>query len=319
LIENALELSIVIPAYNEEESIPELLSWIKRAVSDHVQSYEVILIDDGSSDDTWEVIKQTKLVHPEIKGLRLQRNSGKSAALKAGFVEASGTVVFTMDADLQDSPEEIPEMMRMIREDGFDVVSGWKRKRFDPITKTVPTKLYNWATRKMSGIELNDFNCGLKAYRLEVVKSVDVRGEMHRYIPVLSKWAGFKKIGEKEVQHQERKYGKTKFGMERFMNGFLDLLTVTFVTRFAKSPMHIFGLWGTIMFILGFGLFGYIGGTKLYHLSQGIESKNIAEISHFYIALIAMVIGSQLFLAGFLGELIIRNSNKEEYRIQEKV
>lgn len=313
-----LKLSIVIPAYNEEESIPELLTWIERSVSDTVTDYEVILIDDGSTDETWATIKESKQNHPEVIGIRFQHNSGKSAALKAGFSEARGEVVFTMDADLQDNPEEIPEMMRMIQEEGYDVVSGWKKKRFDPITKTMPTKLYNWATRKMSGIELNDFNCGLKAYRGEVVKSVDVRGEMHRYIPVLSKWAGFKKIGEKEVKHQERKYGTTKFGMERFMNGFLDLLTVTFVTRFAKSPMHIFGLWGTVMFVLGVALFGYIGGTKLYHLSQGIESKNIAEISHFYIALVSMVIGSQLFLAGFLGELIIRNSNKEDYQISDR-
>ncbi len=314
-----MELSIVIPAYNEEESIPELLSWIERSVKDHVSDYEVILIDDGSSDSTWSVIKQSKQKHSEVKGIRFQRNAGKSAALKAGFSEASGDVVVTMDADLQDSPEEIPEMMRMIREEGYDVVSGWKRKRFDPITKTVPTKLYNWATRKMSGIELNDFNCGLKAYRGVVVKSVDVRGEMHRYLPVLSKWAGFKKIGEKEVQHQERKYGKTKFGMERFMNGFLDLLTVTFVTRFAKSPMHLFGLWGTVMFVFGFALFGFIGGTKLYHLYHEIPSKNIADLSQFYIALVVMVIGSQLFLAGFLGELIIRNSNKDDYQISEEV
>jgi len=254
-----------------------------------------------------------------VVGLKLQRNSGKSAALRAGFEAAQGEVVFTMDADLQDSPEEIPEMMRMINEEGYDVVSGWKQKRYDPITKTVPTKLYNWATRKMSGIELNDFNCGLKAYRLPVVKAVDVRGEMHRYIPVLAKWSGFKNIGEKVVQHQERKYGTTKFGMERFMNGFLDLLTVTFVTRFSKSPMHLFGLWGTVMFLLGFGLFSYIGGVKLYHLSVGEVSKNIAEMSHFYIALIAMVLGSQLFLAGFLGELIIRHSDKEDHRVSERV
>jgi hypothetical protein len=224
-----------------------------------------------------------------------------------------------MDADLQDSPEEIPAMMRMIKEEGFDVVSGWKKKRYDPITKTVPTKIYNWATRKMSGIHLHDFNCGLKAYRLPVVKSVDVRGEMHRYIPILAKWSGFKNIGEKVVQHQERKYGSTKFGMERFMNGFLDLLTVTFVTRFSKSPMHLFGLWGTIMVFIGFGLFAYIGGDKLYNLSQGIVSKNIAEMSQFYIALAVMIIGTQLFLAGFLGELLIRNSNKEDFRIADRI
>ncbi len=254
-----------------------------------------------------------------VVGLRFQRNAGKSAALKAGFYEAKGDIVFTMDADLQDSPEEIPEMMRMINEDDYDVVSGWKKKRYDPITKTVPTKLYNWATRKMSGIELNDFNCGLKAYKLPVVKSVDVRGEMHRYIPVLAKWQGFKKIGEKVVQHQERKYGSTKFGMERFMNGFLDLLTVTFVTRFSKSPMHIFGLLGTLLFIVGFGLFAYVGGAKLYNMSQGIFSKNIAEMSQFYIALTVMIMGTQFFLAGFLGELLVRNSNKDDYQIADKI
>ncbi|NND95514.1 MAG: glycosyltransferase family 2 protein, partial [Flavobacteriales bacterium] len=265
-----MDLSIVIPAYNEEQSIPDLLDWIQRSISANVGRYEVIFIDDGSSDGTWEAIQSSKAHHKEVKAIKLQRNSGKSAALKAGFIKASGRVVVTMDADLQDSPEEIPEMMRMIDEDGFDVVSGWKKKRYDPITKTVPTKLYNWATRRMSGIQLHDFNCGLKAYRLPVVKSVDVRGEMHRYIPVLANWAGYKKIGEKVVQHQERKYGTTKFGMERFMNGFLDLLTVTFVTRFSKSPMHLFGLWGTVMFFIGFGIFAYLGGEKLYNLSQGI-------------------------------------------------
>ncbi|NNC83459.1 MAG: glycosyltransferase family 2 protein [Flavobacteriales bacterium] len=314
-----MDLSIVIPAYNEQESIPELLEWIKRSVASVVDGYEVIFIDDGSNDDTWSVICASKQTHPEVKGLRLQRNSGKSAALRAGFKEAQGDIVVTMDADLQDSPEEIPEMMRMIHEDNLDVVSGWKKKRYDPITKTVPTKIYNWATRQMSGIHLHDFNCGLKAYRRPVVKSVDVRGEMHRYIPVLAKWSGYRRIGEKVVQHQERKYGSTKFGMERFMNGFLDLLTVTFVTRFSKSPMHLFGLWGSFWFLIGFGIFAFIAGEKVYNMSQGIVSKNIAEMSQFYIALVVMIIGTQLFLAGFLGELIIRNSNKDDFRIAERV
>lgn len=313
-----MDLSIVIPSYNEEESIPELVDWIHRSLS-AVPEYELIFIDDGSSDRTWQVIRGLAENDAKVKGVRFQKNSGKSAALRAGFAEAQGEVVVTMDADLQDSPEEVPEMMRMIREEGYDVVSGWKQKRYDPITKTLPTKLYNWATRRMSGIHLHDFNCGLKAYRLSVVKSVDVRGEMHRYIPVLAKWAGHKKIGEKVVQHQSRKYGETKFGMERFMNGFLDLLTVTFVTRFSKSPMHLFGLFGTLMFFLGFGIFAYLGGVKLWDMSQGIISKNIADISAFYIALTAMIIGTQFFLAGFLGELITRNSDGDAYQISERV
>jgi len=314
-----LELSIIIPAFNEEESIPELLDWIHRSLKDKVSSYEVIFIDDGSSDASWNVIAGLSKSDLRVRGLRFNWNSGKSAALRAGFDAAKGAVVVTMDADLQDSPEEIPEMMRMIQVDGYDVISGWKKKRYDPITKTVPTKIYNWATRKMSGIELHDFNCGLKAYRLPVVKAVDVRGEMHRYIPVLAKWSGYSKIGEKVVQHQERKFGKTKFGMERFMNGFLDLLTVSFVTRFGKSPMHLFGLFGTLMFLLGFGIFLFLGGMKLYNLSQGIISKNIADMSVFYIALTAMIIGTQFFLAGFIGELITRHSSKEEYEISDEV
>lgn len=314
-----MELSIIIPAFNEEESIPELLDWIHRSLKDKVSSYEVIFIDDGSSDASWNVIAGLSKSDLRVRGLRFNWNSGKSAALRAGFDAAKGAVVVTMDADLQDSPEEIPEMMRMIQVDGYDVISGWKKKRYDPITKTVPTKIYNWATRKMSGIELHDFNCGLKAYRLPVVKAVDVRGEMHRYIPVLAKWSGYSKIGEKVVQHQERKFGKTKFGMERFMNGFLDLLTVSFVTRFGKSPMHLFGLFGTLMFLLGFGIFLFLGGMKLYNLSQGIISKNIADMSVFYIALTAMIIGTQFFLAGFIGELITRHSSKEEYEISDEV
>ena len=314
-----MHLSIIIPAYNEEESLPELVAWIERSLAGKVEEYEVIFIDDGSSDSTWNVIKKLSQEHRRSHGLRFNKNSGKSAALRAGFAEAQGAVVVTMDADLQDSPEEIPEMMRMINEEGYDVISGWKKKRFDPMSKTVPTKVYNWATRKMSGIELHDFNCGLKSYRLPVVKAVDVRGEMHRYIPVLAKWSGYKKIGEKVVQHQERKYGKTKFGMERFMNGFLDLLTVSFVTRFGKSPMHLFGLFGTLMFFLGFGIFAFLGGMKLYNMSQGVISRNIADMSSFYIALTAMIIGTQFFLAGFIGELITRHSSREEFEVSERV
>ncbi len=314
-----MQLSIIIPAYNEEDSIPELVKWIGSALAGKVESYEAIFIDDGSSDNTWRVIQDCAQSDAHVKGLRFSKNNGKSAALRAGFEAATGEVVVTMDSDLQDSPEEIPEMMRMITQDGYDIVSGWKKKRYDPITKTLPTKVYNWATRRMSGIELNDFNCGLKAYRLPVVKAVDVRGEMHRYIPVLAKWAGFKKIGEKVVIHQERKYGTTKFGMERFMNGFLDLITVSFVTRFGKSPMHFFGLFGTLMFIIGFGIFLGLAGMKLYNLSQGVISKNIAEMSVFYIALTTMIIGTQFFLTGFIGELITRHSSNEEYTISERV
>jgi glycosyltransferase involved in cell wall biosynthesis len=314
-----MQLSIIIPAYNEEDSIPELVKWIKRALEGKVDSYEAIFIDDGSSDRTWHAIQECAKVDSRVKGLRFSKNNGKSAAVRAGFEAATGDVVVTMDSDLQDSPEEIPEMMRMINEDGYDIVSGWKKKRYDPITKTLPTKVYNWATRRMSGIELNDFNCGLKAYRLPVVKAVDVRGEMHRYIPVLAKWAGYKKIGEKVVIHQERKYGSTKFGMERFMNGFLDLITVSFVTRFGKSPMHFFGLFGTLMFIIGFGIFLGLAGMKLYNLSQGVISKNIADMSVFYIALTTMIIGTQFFLTGFIGELITRHSSNEEYTISERV
>ncbi len=313
-----MDISIVVPSYNEEESIIELSSWIKKSIEPHGYSYEVLFIDDGSSDATWTKIEESAAQHSQVKGMRLLNNMGKSAALNVGFKKAVGDVVFTMDADLQDSPEEVPEMYRMIKEDGLDIVSGWKKKRHDPLSKTIPTKLYNWATRAMSGIYLHDFNCGLKAYKNEVVKSVDLQGEMHRYIPVLAKWAGYKNIGEKVVQHQERKYGVTKFGMERFINGLLDLLTVTFVTRFGKRPMHFFGALGTIMFFIGLGLFTYIGGVKLYNLSQDMVSKNITEISSFYIALVAMILGVQLFLAGFLGELIVRNK-KSEFPVKEEV
>lgn len=316
-----MDLSIVVPLFNEEESLPELCDWIKRVLSGNELSYELILVDDGSNDGSWGVIEDLKQKHKEIRGVQFRRNYGKSAALHIGFGMATGEVVFTMDADLQDSPEEIPEMRRMIIEDGFDVVSGWKKKRYDPfLRKKVPTKLFNWAARKVSGIRLHDFNCGLKAYRLNVARSVEVYGDMHRYIPVLAKGNGFKKIGEKVVQHQERKYGVTKFGMDRFVKGFLDLLTVAFLTRFGKKPMHLFGLLGTLMFILGFGIALFLGINKLVALVNHIPQRLIADSAIFYIALSSMIIGSLLFIGGFLGELISRSSpERNQYEIEKEI
>ena len=283
-------------------------------------SYEIIFIDDGSNDSSWSVIKNIKTYNPNVYGIKFRRNYGKSAALNVGFSKASGDVVITMDADLQDSPDEIPELYNLITNDNYDLVSGWKKKRYDPITKTIPTKLFNWAARKASGINLNDFNCGLKAYNKNVVKSIEVYGEMHRYIPILAKWAGFKNIGEKVVRHQSRKYGVTKFGFERFINGFLDLLTVTFISRFGKKPMHIFGTLGTLMFILGLTLFLYIGGTKLYCIYNSLPAKNIADQSAFFIALTTMVIGVQLFLSGFIAELVSRNSpDRNNYQVDSEI
>tara|TARA_Y100001933_G_scaffold68487_1_gene69454 strand:- start:1184 stop:2131 length:948 start_codon:yes stop_codon:yes gene_type:complete len=315
-----MDISIVIPLFNEEESLPELCSWIEKVMIQNSYSYEVFLIDDGSKDNSWNVIEDISTKNPAIKGVKFRRNYGKSAALNIGFQKASGDVVITMDADLQDSPDEIPALYNKIMKDGFDLVSGWKQKRYDPISKTVPTKLFNWAARRASGIYLHDFNCGLKSYRNTVVKSVEVHGEMHRYIPVLAKWAGFAKITEQVVEHQSRKYGETKFGLERFVNGFLDLLTITFVTRFGKKPMHFFGVIGTIMFILGFGIFGYIVIEKLYAISNDVVAKNIADMSIFYIALTSMIIGVQLFLAGFISEMISRNSNdRNNYQIEKEI
>jgi glycosyltransferase involved in cell wall biosynthesis len=262
-MEPVLDISVVVPLYNEEESLPELTAWIDRVMQQHHFSYEVVLVDDGSTDRSWEVVQELHKANPRIRGISFRRNYGKSAALNVGFEATKGRVVITMDADLQDSPEEIPELYRRIREEKLDLISGWKKKRYDPISKTIPTKLFNWATRKLSGIYLHDFNCGLKAYRHEVVKNIEVYGEMHRYIPVIAKWAGFKRIGEQVVQHQARKYGKTKFGFERFINGFLDLLSITFVGRFGKKPMHLFGLLGTVMFFLGFAAALYLGIHKL--------------------------------------------------------
>lgn len=315
-----MNISIVIPLLNEEESLTELYEWIVRVVNEQQYSYEILFIDDGSKDNSWGVIAALQKRDAHVRGIRFMRNYGKSAALHVGFEAAQGDVVFTMDADLQDSPDEIPAMYAMIQQEGFDMVSGWKKKRHDPLSKTLPTKVYNWATRKMSGIQLNDFNCGLKAYKKEVVKCLELFGEMHRYIPVIAHKEGFRRIGEKAVEHRARKYGTTKFGMERFVNGFLDLLTISFISKFGKKPMHFFGTIGILMFTIGLMAFAWIGGVKLIALFHGQEAKNIADQSIFYIALTAMIIGTQLFLTGFLGELISRNSpRRNEYSIREKI
>ena len=315
-----MNISVVIPSYNESESLSDLCSWIDRVMYDNSLSYEVIIIDDGSVDDSWNLIKKMSKLNKKIKGIKFRRNYGKSAALNIGFAKSMGDIVVTMDADLQDSPDEIPELYRLINEDSWDMVSGWKKKRYDPITKTIPTKLYNWAARKASGIYLHDFNCGLKSYRNDVVKNIELYGEMHRYIPMLVKQAGFNKITEKVVQHQARKYGVTKFGAERFINGFLDLMTVTFVSSFGKKPMHIFGVLGTFMFLLGFVLFIFLGGQKLFYMYSEIKATNIANMSGFYIALTSMIIGVQLFLAGFIGEMISRNSyDRNQYQIEDEI
>ncbi len=315
-----MDISVVIPLLNEEESLPELVSWIGKVMNDHGFSYEIMLIDDGSTDDSWNVIEELKQKNTEVKGIKFRRNYGKSAALHVGFADVQGDVVVTMDADLQDSPEEIPEFYRMIKEDGFDLVSGWKKKRYDPIlSKNIPSKFYNWVARRSTGIKIHDFNCGLKAYRNKVVKSIEVYGEMHRYIPILAKWAGFKKIGEKVVQHQERKYGKTKFGFERFIRGPLDLLSVIFISRFGKRPMHFFGILGTIVFAIGLIAAAWVGVNKLIAVSKNIPSALVTESPYFYLALTAMIIGTQLFLAGFLGELVGRNSSeRNKYLIEKK-
>ncbi len=315
-----MDISLVIPLLNEVESLDELNDWIHKVMSDHSYSYELIMIDDGSNDGSWEKIKELQQRNPSVKGIKFRRNYGKSAALQIGFQVAIGDVVVTMDADLQDNPEEIPEMRKMILEEGYDLVSGWKKKRFDPfLSKNLPSKLFNFAARSISGIRLHDFNCGLKAYKKSVIKGIEVYGEMHRYIPVLAKSSGFRKIGEKVVQHQERKYGVTKFGMERFINGFLDLLSVSFVTRFGKKPMHLFGLIGTLMFFLGFVALLTIGIQKWYFLRHHQPGSLIADNVLFYIALALMVIGSQLFIGGFLGELISRSANdRNHYQIEEE-
>lgn len=306
-----MDISIVIPLYNEDESLPELYKWIAKVMVANNYSYEVIFVDDGSTDNSWQVITELATAHPEVKAIKFRRNHGKSAGLNVGFEAAQGDVVFTMDADLQDSPDEIPGMRAMIVDEGYDLISGWKKKRYDPISKTIPTKLFNWATRKMSDIELHDFNCGLKAYKHDVIKNVDVHGEMHRYIPFLAKNAGFKKIGEKVVEHRARKYGTTKFGLERFVNGFLDLVTLAFISKFGKRPMHFFGLFGTLMFMIGFGAVLYIGADKLWALHIGVKARLVTDIAWFYISLTSMILGTMLFLTGFIAELIVRNSGRK--------
>ncbi|TAE90091.1 MAG: glycosyltransferase [Bacteroidetes bacterium] len=320
-MQNTVDISVVIPLINEEESLPELVSWIEQVMEKHLYSYEVIMIDDGSKDKSWQVIEELHQKNKRIRGIRFRRNYGKSAALNVGFHETKGNVVITMDADLQDSPDEIPDLYKMIVDDGFDIVSGWKKKRYDPLSKTIPTKLFNWATRKMSGINnLHDFNCGLKSYRSEVVKNIEVYNEMHRYIPVIAKWAGFTKITEKEVQHRERKYGITKFGLERFINGFLDLLTIFFVSKFSKKPMHFFGVLGTLSFFTGFIITCVLIGEKITNAANQIEQRGVTEQPLFYLSLVLLIIGVQLFLAGFIGEMISRNSSERNtYGIKQKL
>lgn len=319
MIKNEPEISVVIPLKNEEESLRELCEWIKRVMDEHKFSYEVVLVDDGSTDGSWQLIQLLGEENDAIKGLRLNRNYGKSAALHVGFKETRGRVVVTMDADLQDSPDEIPGLYSMIVEQGYDLVSGWKRKRHDPINKTIPSKFFNGVTRVFSGIKLHDFNCGLKAYRSVVVKNIRVYGEMHRYIPLIAKWSGFSRIGEKEVKHYPRKYGTTKFGFERFVFGFLDLLSISFVTRFKKRPMHFFGTFGILSFLVGAGITVYLTVEKWIRLKQHLFVREIVDQPLFYISLIAVVIGVQLFLAGFLAEMFtITASRKEDYLVIEK-
>lgn len=316
-----MNLSIIIPLLNEQESLPELHQWIVKVMTAHNYTYEVIFIDDGSTDNSWQIIADLSKSNPNVKGIRFLRNFGKSQALHAGFAKAKGDVVITMDADLQDSPDEIPDLYNMITQQDFDLVSGWKKKRYDSVVaKNLPSKLFNWAARKTSGVYLNDFNCGLKAYKNIVIKNIEVSGEMHRYIPVLAKNAGFGKIGEKVVIHQARKYGESKFGMSRFINGFLDLITIWFLSRYGKRPMHLFGAAGVLMFVIGFLATGAIITLKLIKLYSGYHTILVTDNPLFYIALTAMILGSQLFLAGFLGEIILRTKNNEErYKISTEV
>lgn len=313
-----MNLSLVIPLLNEQESLPELHNWIEKVMQAHNFSYEILFIDDGSTDASWQTISQLSNENPNVKGIRFLRNYGKSQALHAGFNKAQGDVIITMDADLQDSPDEIPELFRLITEENYDLISGWKKKRYDSVVaKNIPSKLFNWAARKTSGVRLNDFNCGLKAYKNIVIKNIEVSGEMHRYIPVLAKNAGFSKIGEKVVIHQARKYGSSKFGMSRFINGFLDLITIWFLSTFGKRPMHLFGLLGSIMFIIGFLFAFYLGIDKLFINTTG---RLITDRPQFYLSITAMIIGTQFFLAGFLGEIILRTKNNEErYKISEEL
>lgn len=314
-----MDISVVVPLFNEEESLPELTAWIDRVMKANDFSYEIWMIDDGSTDDSWNVVEQLRADNPNVKAIKFQRNYGKSPALFVGFKHVQGDVVITMDADLQDSPDEIPELYRMVKEDGFDLVSGWKQKRHDPIGKTLPSKFFNAVTRKVSGIHLHDFNCGLKAYRNNVVKSIEVYGDMHRHMPLLAKWAGFKNIGEKVVEHRARKYGYSKFGVSRLVTGFLDLLSLMFVGRFGKRPMHFFGTMGTLMFVIGLFSLLYIGGYKLYALSQDIPQILVVDNPWFYIGLTSMVLGTLLFLTGFLAELVSRSSSDRNNYLVEKV
>jgi glycosyltransferase involved in cell wall biosynthesis len=313
-----MDISVIVPLYNEEESLGELYNWIKDVMNKNNFSYEVIFIDDGSSDGSWKKINQLNEAEDNIKAIRFRKNYGKSAALHMGFNEAVGDVIITMDADLQDSPEEIPELYKMIIKDEYDLVSGWKKKRHDPISKRIPSKFYNKTARMVTGIKLHDFNCGLKAYKAEVVKDIEVYGEMHRYIPVLVKKAGYTNIGEKVVAHQKRKYGVTKFGMDRFIKGFLDLMSITFITKFGKRPMHLFGTIGTVIFIVGLLAAIWVGAHKLYNLHHNIPAPLVTESPYFFLALTCMIIGTQLFIAGFLGELVSRSAeNRNQYQVRE--
>lgn len=316
-----MDISVIVPLYNESESLPELEQWIARVMKENNFSYEIIFVNDGSTDTSWDVIKELAEKNPSVKGVCFRRNYGKSPALNTGFIRAKGNVVITMDADLQDSPDEIPELYRMITQDGYDLVSGWKQKRYDPLSKTIPTKLFNATARRVSGIHnLHDFNCGLKAYRNKVVKHIEVYGDMHRYIPYLAKNAGFNRIGEKVVHHQARKYGTTKFGLDRFVNGYLDLVTLWFTNKFGIKPMHFFGLLGSLMFFLGLLAVIAVGAFKIYHMHVGDPYILVTDSPYFYIALVTMILGTQLFLTGFLGELIVRNSpRRNDFEIEEEI
>lgn len=315
-----MDISVIIPLYNEDESLTELAAWIERIMDANHFTYEIVMVDDGSNDSSWSVIESLSSKNKNIKAIKFRRNYGKSAALHCGFQSAQGDVVITMDADMQDSPDEIPELYHMVMNEDFDVVSGWKKKRYDPISKTIPTKIYNAAARKFSGIKLHDFNCGLKAYKNKVVKNIEVYGEMHRYIPILAKQSGFTKIGEKVVQHRARKYGITKFGLNRFINGFLDLLSISFITRFSKKPMHLFGALGTLLFFIGFIAAGWLGIDKLIAVSNNIRVPLVTSSPYFYIALTSMMIGTQLFLAGFIAELVSRSaSDRNVYQIEKTI
>ena len=315
-----IDISVVIPTYNESDSIPELIDGIVKVMKDNGFAWQIIMIDDGSNDESWKKIEDQAKRNSSVRGIKFRRNYGKAAALHCGFKEAGGDVVITMDADLQDSPDEIPGLYKMIKEENYDLVSGWKRKRYDPLTKTLPSRFFNWTARAATGIKLHDFNCGLKAYKNKVIKSIEVYGEMHRYIPVMAKKAGFGKIGEKVVQHRKRKYGVTKYGVERYMNGFLALVTLSFISRFGKKPMHLFGTLGTLMFLIGFVIAFYLGADKLISVYKHIKAPLVTTSPYFYIALAAMIIGTQLFLAGFLGELITRiPADRNTYQIEKKI